>query len=296
MKILLVYNPAAGNGKADKLLPQIRRRFNERKISFELLTTSSPGHAVDLVKDTDLSGYDGVVAAGGDGTMFEVLNGYYLNRGKNKPPFGILPVGTGNAFVKDIGLKSGDWKSAIDMIADNKIREVDVARFKTDGNVYYYLNIIGLGFVADVNKLAQKLKFLGNFSYTVGVLDKIIFLGSYKVFIEIDGKKIERENIFVEVSNTRYTSNFLMAPTAEIDDGYLDVVLLNKTSRRRMLQCLPKIFTGEHVTMGEVETFKAKKISIKTEVPKDLTPDGEMFGSTPLEIECLHRDIKVFGS
>lgn len=296
MKILLVYNPTAGNGKADKLLPKIKQEFSERKISFELLTTSAPGNAVDLVKDADLSGYDGIVSAGGDGTMFEALNGYYLNQGKAKPPFGILPIGTGNAFVKDIGLKSGDWKSAINMIADKKTRKVDVAKFKTGGDVYYYLNIIGLGFVADVNKLAQKLKFFGNFSYTIGVLDKIIFLKNYKVYLDLDGEKIERENVFVEVSNTRYTSNFLMAPTAEVDDGYLDVVLLNKTTRRRMLQCLPKIFTGDHVTMEEVETYKAKKISIKTDHPKELTPDGEMFGTTPLVIECLHRDIEVFGN
>ncbi len=296
MKILLVYNPTAGNGKADKLLSKIKNEFNERKISVDLLKTSSPGNAVDLVKDADLSEYDGVVSAGGDGTMFESLNGYYLNTGKVKPPFGILPIGTGNAFVKDIGLKSGDWRSAINLIAGNKTRKVDVGKFRTGEKIYYYLNIIGLGFVADVNKLAQKLKIFGNLSYTIGVIDKIIFLRSYKVFLEIDGEKIERENIFVEVSNTRYTSNFLMAPTAEVDDGYLDVILLNKTSRRRMLQCLPKIFTGDHVTMDEVETFKAKKISVRTESPKELTPDGEMFGNTPLEIECLHQDIEVFGS
>ena len=128
------------------------------------------------------------------------------------------------------------------------------------------------------------------------MLDKIIFLRNYKVYLDLDGEKIERENVFVEVSNTRYTSNFLMAPTAEVDDGYLDVVLLNKTTRRRMLQCLPKIFTGDHVTMEEVETYKAKKISIKTDHPKELTPDGEMFGTTPLVIECLHRDIEVCGN
>ncbi len=294
MKILLIFNPVAGNKKAGRLLPGIKQELNERKIFFELFKTSCSGHAVDLVKDADLSGYDGVVAAGGDGTLFEVINGYYLNPGEAKPPLGILPVGTGNAFVKDIGLKSGDWKSAIDIISGNKVRKIDVGKFETGGNVYYYLNIIGLGFVADVGKIAQKLKIFGNFSYTIGVIYKIMFLKSYKVLLEIDGKKIERENIFVEVSNTRYTSNFLMAPTAEIDDGYLDITLLNKTSRRRMLQSFPRIFTGDHVKMEEVETFKAKKILIKTEFPKVLTPDGELFGTSPLNIECLHQDAEVF--
>ena len=112
--------------------------------------------------------------------------------------------------------------------------------------------------------------------------------------MEIDGKTIERENIFVEISNTRYTSNFLMAPDAEIDDGFLDVTLLGKMTRKRMLQCFPKIFTGEHVQFDEVETFKAKRMRVETNIPKVLTPDGELVGITPVEVECLHRAIEVF--
>ena len=294
MKILLVYNPKAANGKAGRYINDVMSELEKRDIHADLLETSSPGHAVDLVKDRDLTGYDGVVAGGGDGTIFEVLNGYYANPKKDKPPMGFLPVGTGNAFVRDMKLKTGDWKDAIDIIDAGKIRPVDVGKFTIKGNEYYFLNILGIGFVADVNKVAQKLKMFGNLSYSIGVIYKLILLKNYKVSLELDGKKIERDNIFIEVSNTRYTSNFLMAPTAETDDGLLDITLLNKTSRRRMLQCFPKIFTGDHVKMDEVETFKAKRILIDTELPKELTPDGEMFGRSPLEIECLHKDIKVF--
>ncbi|MEN8222350.1 MAG: diacylglycerol kinase family protein [Acidobacteriota bacterium] len=294
MKILLVYNPKAGNGKAGRCVTDVMNEFKKRGIHADLLETSFSGHAVDLVKDKDLSVYDAVVAAGGDGTIFEVVNGYYSNPRKNKPPFGILPVGTGNAFVRDMELKTGDWKTAIDIIESGKIRPVDVGKFTINEIDYYFLNIIGIGFVADVNKVAQKLKIFGNLSYSIGVIYKLVFLKNYKVSLELDGRKIERENIFIEVSNTRYTSNFLMAPTAETDDGLLDITLLNKTSRRRMLGAFPKIFTGDHVKMEEVETFKAKRILIDTEVPKELTPDGEMFGKSPLEIECLHKDIEVF--
>jgi diacylglycerol kinase (ATP) len=114
------------------------------------------------------------------------------------------------------------------------------------------------------------------------------------VTIEADGKTYEQENIFVEISNTTYTSNFLMAPNAEIDDGLLDVTLLGKASRRRLIQCFPKIFTGEHIHLEEVEQFKAKKIKVETDVPKVLTPDGELVGITPMEVECLHQDVPVF--
>ena len=85
-----------------------------------------------------------------------------------------------------------------------------------------------------------------------------------------------------------------MAPSASIDDGLLDVTLLGKASRSRLLTCFPKIFTGEHIHLEEVETFKARKIRIVTEQAKVLAPDGEIFGSTPVEVECLHRAIEVF--
>ena len=103
-----------------------------------------------------------------------------------------------------------------------------------------------------------------------------------------------RENIFVEISNTRYTSNFFMAPTAEIDDGLLDVTLLGKANRRQLLKAFPKVFTGEHVNLDIVETFKAKHIKIATDIPKILTPDGEIMGETPLEVECLKKAVEIF--
>ena len=86
-----------------------------------------------------------------------------------------------------------------------------------------------------------------------------------------------------------------MAPDAEIDDGFLDVTLLSKCTRRQLLKALPTVFTGEHVNLDIVETFKAKKIEIQTNIPKVLTPDGEVLGSTPVNIECLYQAVEVFG-
>jgi diacylglycerol kinase (ATP) len=206
----------------------------------------------------------------------------------------VLPVGTGNAFARDLGLKSGGWLDAVGLIAGGKTRKADVGRFTTQGKRMHYLNIIGLGFVADVVDFASRVKLLGNVSYTLGVLFRTISLKSYHIRIEADGKVIETEAIFTEISNTRYTSNFLMAPTARIDDGLLDLTLLKKINRRRLLQCFPLIFTGEHVNMPEVETFKARQVRITTDSPKVLTPDGELLGTTPVDIECLPRDIEVF--
>jgi diacylglycerol kinase (ATP) len=294
VKVLLVYNAVAAHKRAKKILPDVEACFINKGIKFDLQLTDYPDHAVDIVGKADFSQYDGVIAAGGDGTLFEVINGYYKNPAKEKIPLGVLPIGTGNAFARDLELDASRWEEAVEIIRLERPRKVDVGVFHTHGQDYYFLNIMGLGFVADVGKIAHKLKIFGNISYTLGVLYRTVFLKAYHVKIEANGKIFERENIFVEISNTRYTSNFLMAPNAEIDDGLLDVTLVSKITRRRLIQCFPKIFTGEHIHLDEVEQFKAKKILVETDTPKILTPDGELVGITPVSVECLHQAVPVF--
>ena len=293
MKVLLVYNPFAGHGRAKKILPEVEAEFTKYNIEFDLRLTDYPEHATEIMKDAKLKTYDAVIAAGGDGTLFEIINGYYMNSVKKKPPLGILPIGTGNAVARDLELHVSKWKEAVKIIAQMKPRKVDVGKFTSHGQSYYFLNILGLGFVADVTKTAKSLKALGNISYSLGVLYEMLKLKSFKLKIELDGKLLERDNTFVEVSNTTYTSNFYMAPKAKIDDGLLDITLLNKLSRIGLLKAFPKVFTGEHVNLPVVETFTAKHIKITTDPPKVLTPDGELIGTTPVEIECLHHGIEV---
>ena len=281
--------------KAGKVLQSIKDAFKAKRLNADFHLTEHSWHGIELVRDADLDTYDGVIAAGGDGTLFEVINGYRQNSSENKPPIGILPIGTGNSFAIDLDLRSYEWEKAIDLIALGRTRQVDIARFTTEGKEYYYMNILGLGFVSDVNATSKHFKLFGNSAYTIGVLWQLALMKTYSLDIDMDGKRLTRENFFVEISNTRYTgSTFLMAPEAQIDDGYLDVVLLNKASRLRVLKLFPTIFKGTHVNEKEVETFKAKKIIIHTSRPQSLTPDGEQMGSTPLEVECLHRAVEVF--
>ncbi len=294
MKILLVFNPFAGHGHAGKLLPQVEKALDDHNVEFDLQLTQHQGHGIEIVRNADLNNYDGLIAAGGDGTLFEVINGYFQNSAIRKIPIGILPIGTGNAFARDLELDHTNWIEAIRIIATQKTRKLDVGKFNSDEKDYYFLNILGLGFVADVTGIAHKLKFLGNFSYTLGVLVRTIFLSTDTLSIEIDGQNLERECTFVEISNTRYTANFLMAPNAITDDGLLDVTIALKLNRRRLLKCFPKIFTGEHVFMPEIETYQAKRIKIVSKKIKGLSPDGELIGTTPVGIECLKQKIEVY--
>ena len=142
MKIALIYNPQAGHKRAGQILPQVESMFTQYKIDFDLFLTDYPEHATEITRRMKFNEYDGLIAAGGDGTLFEVINGYFRNETDKKIPIGILPIGTGNAFARDLDLDAAQWTEAIKIISYEKTRKVDVGLFKTHGQEYYYLNIL----------------------------------------------------------------------------------------------------------------------------------------------------------
>jgi len=293
MKILIIYNPHAGSGRARGLLPEVTAYVKYKGLDATIICTEYSGHAVEIAAQAKLDDFEAIIASGGDGKQFEVLNGYYQNSGANKPPIGLIPNGTGNAFMKELNLLRTDWKKAIDIIALNQKRLIDVGRFISEDKTYYFLNIVGMGFVTEIAEASVPLKWMGNTAYTVATLLKLVSLKSQKITIELDGKIMQRDGVFVEVANSTYTgTSFYIAPEAEIDDGLLDVIILNKISRLRLLRLFTSIFDGTHINYPEIEYIKAKKIKVIEEKSGRLIPDGEILGSTPIEIECLHQEIE----
>lgn len=294
MKLLLIFNPHAANRRAAQLLPKIRAGL-EQFAELDILLTEYAGHARELAAKSELSGFDGIVAAGGDGTLFEVLNGLYRHDRQKRVPLGLIPVGTGNAFARDLGLLPGDWKKGIGIIGAGRVQALDVGRVDSGSEVFHFLNVIGLGFPVDAMKTAKKFKSIGSSAYSIAVIREMLRLKSYQLTIEIDGESIQQDNIFVEISNTRYTgTSFLIAPGARLDDGLLDVTLLRRLSRLRLLRLFPTIYSGRHVKFDEVSTYQAKTIKIMLPRNEQLAPDGEFYGETPVTITCLEKDLQFF--
>ncbi len=277
MKILLVYNKKTAHKVSAKKLKVVKILLDEYKIDADIVYTQYSRHAIEIVKEADFSKYDGVVGAGGDGTLYELVNGYFLNKSEKRIPIGIIPVGTGNAFVRDIGFVKPDIEKAIQIIKEQKTRKIDVGRYKNMNQTRYFINILGFGFVTDVVHTAINFKFFGNFAYSIGVLYRMVILKTNVMKIEIDGQKYEYDELLVEISNSKYTADYLMAPSAEIDDGYLDVIIAKKMGRLKLLSLFSKIFKGNHI--DEI---------------KQLSPDGELEGETPIEVKCLHKAIEIF--
>jgi YegS/Rv2252/BmrU family lipid kinase len=273
-------------------LPLIEKRLSFHNIDHHTYISLYHEHILKITADLKIQEYDAIISMGGDGTNFHVLNGLLGTfKSKELPPLGIIPIGSGNSFAKDLDILNHE--DGIRSIVKNNPKWIDVCSFTQDRKRFYFVNLMGLGFVTDVAKTAQKFKFFKDFSYIIGVFYRTINLKFHGMELEINGEKITGENCFVEFCNSRFTGgNMMMAPEAKIDDGIMDIIVAGKMSRTSLLATLPKIFKGTHINHPAVRSFKAKTARIKTWPNKTLLPDGEILGATPTKIEVHPKMIQ----
>lgn len=295
LKLLIIFNPNAAHGRSVKKLEAIKAKFESLGIKATFLPTRYVGHGRELVANAQLPDFDGLVAAGGDGTVFEVLNGLYQHPKTSRIPMGLLPIGTGNAFARELNLKQDPVNEAIELLARGNTRQVDIGFVKSAEHSFYFINIVSMGFAVDAGLKALKMKFLGKTAYTLATLWQVLRLKSYPLEMIIDGKNTISDNVFVTISNSRYTgTHFLIAPEATIDDGQLDVTVLSNLPRSRLLKLFPTIYNGRHIEYNEVSSYKAAQISIRSPKGLLLGPDGEFYGRSPAEISCLPLDLAIY--
>ena len=294
MNIAVIAKPPKHAGDNASYLHQSISRLKNEHIDCEVFETGYHGHALEIVRDLSPEGYDGIVAAGGDGTNFQVLNGLLKFHGSAAlPPLGIIPAGRGNSFARDLNIHS--LSDGIAAIAGGRTTAVDVCRFTQQEDVCYFVNLMGFGFVTDVARTAARFGWAGDFSYVIGVFHRTVGLAFHEMELEIDGTAYNGRNCFVEFCNSRYTGgSMLMAPDARIDDGLFDAVILAPLSRWDLLTTFPKIFDGTHVHRPEVRVVQGKHAVVRTTPAKGLLPDGELVGTTPVTVDVLPRRVRYF--
>ena len=295
MKLCLVVNPNAGKRNGLEVARHVAALLGDAGIETHLEVSLAPGGTREIAARLDPAEWDAIVAVGGDGTLFDVINGL-LERADTIPiPLGLVPVGTGNSFIRDLGITSPE--EAVARIVAGATRRVDLGRFTCDAGTYWFANLLGAGFVSNVAYRAKRMKGLGSWSYILAVLGEVIGLESTRIELDIDGRTIEREAIFVEICNSRYTGGtMMMAPGAKVDDGLFDIIVAGSMTRRTALKLLPTIFSGAHVESPSVEVFTGRSVRLRAAKPLALTPDGETFGTTPIDVSMHPGMVEIFGS
>lgn len=264
----IIVNPAAGRGQGQKSHPVIAETLDALGLDFEMCTTDHPGHAIQLAQEAVAAGFKVVAAAGGDGTVNEVLNGLVLARrsGGGEAFLGVLPVGRGNDFCFGVGIPT-DLEAACEVLAHGRPTRLDIGFVQggdyPDGR--YFGNGVGIGFDAVVGFEALKLKRLHGFpSYIVAALKTILlYFQAPDVQIEIDGIAHVQPALMVSIMNgRRMGGGFMMAPDGKVDDGQFDLCLVGQVSRLGILGLIPRFMQGTQAGHPAVTTARAAEIRV----------------------------------
>ena len=291
-KYYLLVNPKGGHKKGLEIYEKVKHVFTNADTNVTVLHTEYAGHAFDFANTLDFAGYDGLCAIGGDGTMYELINGMLKRDDNHKIPIGLITGGTGNSFMYDVDCL--DPLDAAKRIVQHKLRPLDIAKVNANGELFYSFNIIGWGLATDAGKLAEKLRWLGGVRYDVASIIEVL-KGKDRIATLTLEKEVIKENfIFIIGCNTIHTGKAMkMAPLAQLNDGKIDLIIVRKTSRINLLKLFPKLFSGDHIKSPLVEYRQVQNFSISLEETNDLTIDGEIIGMTPLNVQMIPKMVNV---
>ncbi|NPV75242.1 MAG: diacylglycerol kinase family lipid kinase [Anaerolineae bacterium] len=297
----IITNPIAGKGRALTQIPLIEEELNKYNLDYEIVLTRYPWHAAELAQEAISEGWDVVVAAGGDGTANEVLNGLMLAReyGANHTCMGLLPIGRGNDFGFSMGIPA-DTPSACRLLAQGKYRLIDVGHIR--GGLYpngrYFGNGVGIGFDAVVGFIAAKSRLTGFLTYLVAALKTIaLYYNAPKIELKLDDKTITDNFLMVSIMNgRRMGGGFMMAPNSEKDDGKFDLCLAYQMNRAQMLRTIPTFFNGTQYSQKNIGGENSSLVEIRAiEGYLPVHADGETICTEgdELSVKIVSRQIAL---
>ncbi len=280
MKHVFIINPVSGIGNYKRVVVWVEKHFASH--DFDIHITKYQGHATEIARQYEKDAV--LYSVGGDGTAFEVVNGMSFEN-----EFCVIPVGTGNDFFKMIDHEGELEELLNDTVLNGKVTNIDLGQV----NDHYFLNCANIGVDADINALANEMKgkilIPRMMIYVTAALREVVRMKPVRLSIFNDDFKIDKEITLLSIMNGRYYgSGFKSAPKAKLDDGLLDVCIVEGLTRRRAMKLIPKYAKGEHENIDVVEFKHVDNLQVKSEKEVIYGCDGEVFKGKQLNIK-LHK-------
>ncbi|MBI3474917.1 MAG: diacylglycerol kinase family lipid kinase [Acidobacteria bacterium] len=291
---LTIVNPAAGGGKSRKLVGAALDRLRAGGLALETVETHAEGDATRIARDAYGRGYRKFLAVGGDGTSYEVVNGLFpdalatSSAESHIPTLAFLPLGTGNSFLRDFGDQGVEH--AMQALLARRSQACDVLRLTHREGVLYYINLLSVGFAADVNILrSRRFKNSGQMGYFASIFMGLAQLKRRPFPVRVAGEKEfdRRSCLFLSFNNSKFTGGTMMiAPTAATDDGLIDFVRWGPIGRAGLVRNLSTLYDGTHVQHPLAESKKTQRVEFDLDGPIDVMVDGEA-----LTVHCEAIDV-----
>jgi YegS/Rv2252/BmrU family lipid kinase len=271
------------------LLGPALERLRAGGVSVEVAETQGVGDASRIAREAYGRGRRRFIAVGGDGTSYEVVNGLFPEAsGGERPTLGFLPLGTGNSFLRDFSKRGVEH--AIESLIAGRTQGCDVLRLRHRDGIIHYINLLSVGFPADVATLrARRFSGQGEFGYLIS-----IFLGlarlqrrPFPVRVEGEAEFDRRRCLFLTFNNSKFTGGTMMiAPKAVVNSGLIEYVRWGAIGRLGLIRNLPKLYDGTHIEHPLAERKAVKRVEFDVDAAVDVMVDGEV-----LTLHCEELDV-----
>jgi len=293
---LAIVNPAAGGGRTGKLLGPALEKLRAAGLKVESRETAALGHATEIARQAWAEGWRKFISVGGDGTSYEIVNGLFPQADSAQvPTLGFLPLGTGNSFLRDFSDQG--LEHAMESLISRRSRKCDVLRLRHHGGVLHYINILSIGFSADVATLRQRrFSRWGELGYQTSIFSCLARFRRRPFPLRVDGESnIDRRPcLFLTFNNSKFTGGTMMiAPTADTADGLIEYVRWGPIGRVGLIRNLPGLYDGTHIQHPLAEVRKARCIDFHLNAPVDVMIDGEVITLNCQSLEVLPGALNV---
>ncbi|HEX2168226.1 MAG TPA: diacylglycerol kinase family protein [Longimicrobiales bacterium] len=297
MRVIL--NPTARHGAGRRLRTTIERELAGRRLDFDIVETEGPGHAVELAREAADVGIDRVVAAGGDGTVHEVANGLMAAAG-TPPALGLIPIGTGNDFVKMMP-GTATRADAFATLQAGSESPVDVGLARWDGHVEHFVNAMGTGIDVEVVRQMRRSGWMpGMMIYLMALIRALVHFRPVPIRIVVDGTATSADIMILAVCNGPSIGGaFRVCPDARPDDGVLDACIVRELPLHRIVRVIPRVLSGSHAGQPGISMHRGANFVLRTEEgrPLPFQLDGELRqASGDIDVSLDPRRLNVIRS
>jgi len=296
LRFFAIVNPAAGGGRSGRLADSALNLVRQTSADLEVVRTTGPGDAIEVARRAYEKGFRNFLAVGGDGTSYEVVNGLFPQAlAGERPALAILPLGTGNSFLKDFTARG--FAHTIDAIENRSRRRCDLIRLRHAEGEIYSLNLVSLGFPADVGEVTnRRFKSAGQLGYIFGVFSRLVQLEYHSFPHRLDaGEWDRRPCLFLTFSNSKFTGGKMMiAPRADPTDGAIEYVRWSPIGRIGLIRTFPRLFTGTHIEHPLASRASASRVEFDLSGPVNVLVDGEILRLRCRSLEIVPGALDVF--
>ncbi len=292
-KTKIILNPNANMGGAWRVAADLRPIVEEYG-GADWAGTVYPNHALELTKQAAEEGYDLVIAAGGDGTAHEVVNGLMQLPPENRPKMGAIPLGSGNDFVHALGV-SESAPEALGQVLNGTPKMIDIGVVEDDrGRREYVDNTLGIGFDSIVTIRSHTLPVLRGFAMYLAAVIQTIFLNHDPIRMQVttDQETLDEKYLMLVLCNgPREGGGFIIAPEAKNDDGIIDYAAVKNVSRAMMFRLLPEFMKGTHPRFKQIRMGQLQTMKLEADRPLYIHIDGEVFSGFGTDVRKLKFEL-----